>query len=73
MKGRFTVIRIIGRDRPLNSEINKEIPVAPPSMKSLGNKNPSKPKPALEIPIKINRISLILVLSNTLNLYMALP
>ena len=35
------------------SDINKEIPITPPSINELGNQNPLKPKPAEIIPIKI--------------------
>ena len=38
---------------------NNEIPVAPPSIKLLGNKNPFNPKPAEKTPIIIKMYSFI--------------
>jgi len=47
---------------PEISLTNKEIPVAPPSMKLFGSKNPFKPKPAENTPAIISMISLIFLL-----------
>ena len=42
------------------SDVNREIPIAPPSINELGSKNPFRPKPAETIPTRIKNISLII-------------
>lgn len=44
---------------PVVSEINREIPIAPPSMNELGSRNPFNPKPAETIPMMIKKVSFI--------------
>jgi len=58
------------------SDINSEIPIAPPSINELGSKNPFNPKPAETIPISIKRVSLairailVLKISTSINSYL---
>ena len=63
----MTIIKI-GKGYLVTSAVNKEIPVTPPSIKELGNKNPSKPNPAAKIPIKIKNASFIKWIVVTLSL-----
>lgn len=49
----------IERYHPLTSDINREIPIAPPSMNEFGSKNPFSPKPAETTPREIKTISLM--------------
>jgi hypothetical protein len=57
-KGIFTTMikRYSGNENI--SEANKEIPVAPPSIKLLGKRKLSKPNAAEKIPITIKKVSL---------------
>ena len=56
--GMFMTTSITPNFATVNSLINKAIPVAPPSIKSLGIKNPLSPKAAEKIPNEIKIISL---------------
>ena len=53
----------IDKGNPEVSAINNEIPIAPPSMNSLGKRNPFRPKPAETTPIKISKESFIIFLT----------
>ena len=58
-KGMFTNTKSNPNSNDVMFFNNKEIPVAPPSIKLFGNKNPFKPKPAEKTPIMIKIASLI--------------
>ena len=49
-KGRFTIIRSNENGQCVSSVMINEIPVTPPSIKRLGNKNPFSPKAADKTP-----------------------
>ncbi len=49
-KGMFTSNNSKGREMPVTSEESSAIPVAPPSIKLLGRRNPSKPNAADPMP-----------------------
>jgi hypothetical protein len=68
MNGMFTRIINTYKGMAEISDIKSEIPVAPPSIKLLGNKKLSKPKAAEKIPAIINRASWISAKIPTLNL-----
>ena len=55
INGKLTTTISMDSDTLVVSEINREIPIAPPSINELGNKNPLSPKPAEVIPIKIKQ------------------
>ena len=50
---------------PVTFENNNDIPIAPPSIKEFGNKNPFNPKPAETTPSKIKNTSLIVCETST--------
>lgn len=54
-KGMFTTMINRGSGISVTAEINNEIPVAPPSIKLLVNKNPLNPNAAEKIPIVIKK------------------
>ena len=51
----------------VNSAVSSEIPVAPPSIKSFGNKKLSNPKAAENTPATINKIFLMFRNTDTRN------
>jgi len=58
IKGTLTTIRNIESEKPVISARIREIPVAPPSIKAFGSKNPFKPIVAHITPNKMSPLSL---------------
>jgi hypothetical protein len=54
-KGIFTATNKIESEMPLISAVSNDMPVAPPSIKLLGNKKLSSPNAAQKMPIKIKK------------------
>jgi hypothetical protein len=57
IKGAFTTIIRTYKGIPVVAELRSDIPVAPPSVNSLGSKKPLKPKAAENMPAIINKAS----------------
>ena len=71
--GKFISTSKIEIEMPVFSEVSSAIPVAPPSIKLLGSKKPSKPSAAQPIPAPINKQSFINRTNDILNLRNAFP
>ena len=59
IKGRLTMINKTPNFNDVIFSSNKEIPVAPPSIKLLGSKKPFNPNPAEKTPIRMYIYSII--------------
>ncbi len=71
MNGAFIIHIKSATGRSVTSLIRSEIPVTPPSIKSLGIKKPFSPRPANKIPEEINIKSLIcLVKAKDVNFFL---
>jgi len=58
-KGMFIATNKIDNGNPVSSVTIRDIPVTPPSINELGNKNPFNPKQADNIPNPIRKLSRI--------------